>query len=123
MLRDEEKEAMEYWQYIRDTQIYDGYIGQVYSVVLLNLIEKQQKEIEELKEKDDAILAYYDQIYQDGIYTGQKAVEYRIKAKIEELDETLYYAETEEGMAELKDYEYDKAKYGKNILQSLLEKE
>ena len=40
-MTDEEKKAIEYWQYIRDTQIYDGYKGQVYAVELLSLIEKQ----------------------------------------------------------------------------------
>ena len=49
-MSEEEKRAIEYWQYIRDTQIYDGYKGHVYSVVLLNLINKQQKEIEQLNE-------------------------------------------------------------------------
>lgn len=43
-ISDEEKKAIEYWQYIRDTQIYDGYKGQVYAVALVNLIEKQSKE-------------------------------------------------------------------------------
>lgn len=46
-MSDEEKQAMEY---IRDTQICDGYKGQVYAVTLVNLIEKQSKEIEELKD-------------------------------------------------------------------------
>lgn len=48
---EEEKKAIEYWEYIRDTQFYDGYKGQRYAVVLLNLIQKQQMEIEHLKEK------------------------------------------------------------------------
>ena len=71
--------------------------------ILVNLIEKQSKEIEELKEKDDANLAYYDQIYQNGIYTGQKAVEDKIKAKIEEVKDGTFDA--------------------KIVLQSLLKKE
>ncbi len=121
MLSDEERKAIEN---LKGTYWYVGEEGLEENIkIILNLIEKQQKEIEELKEKADANLAYYDQIYQNGIYTGQRAVEDKIKAKIEEYDETLYYAETEEGMAELKDYEYDEAKYGKKVLQSLLEKE
>ena len=75
--------------------------------ILLNLIEKQSKEIEELKEKDDANLAYYDQIYQNGIYTGQKAVEEKIKAKIEELEKEYTGCTTNVF----------------SVLQSLLEKE
>lgn len=96
--------------------------------IVLNLIEKQSKEIEELKEKnrqskmrivqlENEITARIEDVNQ--YYTPND----KIKAKIEEYDKTLYYAETEEGMAELKDYEYDEAKYGKKILQSLLEKE
>jgi hypothetical protein len=54
-----------------------------------NLI-KRNKELEEenieLKNKSDENLAYYDQIYKNGIYTGQKAVEEKIKEKIEELN-------------------------------------
>ena len=46
-----EKEAIEYWKYIRDTQIYDGYKGQVYAVALLNLVEKQQKIIDKMAEQ------------------------------------------------------------------------
>ena len=50
-ISEEEKKAKEYWQYIRDTQIYDGYKGQVYAVVLLNLVEKQEKELKKLKKQ------------------------------------------------------------------------
>ena len=82
--------------------------------ILVNLIEKQSKEIEELKEKDDANLAYYDQIYQNGIYTGQKAVEDKIKAKIEELNNKLKNADEIEAVFIIKQQQ---------VLQSLLEKE
>lgn len=81
---------------------------------ILNLIEKHSKEIEELKEKDDANLAYYDQIYQNGIYTGKKAVEDKIKAKIEEQYDKKSKARLE--MVYL--YRYTIA-----VLQSLLPKE
>ena len=80
MLSDEEREALQYFNTETKTEAMH------YGAVLVKLIEKQSKEIEELKEKDDANLAYYDQIYQNGIYTGQKAVEDKIKAKIEELE-------------------------------------
>lgn len=89
-MTDEEKKAIEYWQYIRDTQIYDGYIGQVYSVVLLNLIEKQQKEIEELKDKNKKLRDKCKEL----IFEKQELTSAlldstpndKIKAKIEELD-------------------------------------
>ena len=85
---------------------------------LLNLIHRYSKEIEELK--DIAETLRKENV---SLYIERRQNENKIKAKIEEYDKTLYYAETEEGMAELKDYEYDEAKYGKKILQSLLEKE
>ena len=47
----------------------------------------------------------------------------KVKEKIEEYNDILDYAETEEGMAELKDYEYDEAKYGRKVLKELLEGE
>ena len=45
----------------------------------------------------------------------------RVKEKIQKYNDILNYAETEEGMTELKDYEYEEAKYGKKVLQELLE--
>lgn len=104
MLSDEEKYAIDYLKiYIeRDVMYENRHYKQIETI--LNLIEKQSKEIEELKEKDDANLAYYDQIYQNGIYTGQKALEEKIKAKIE------YYEKIDNPV-------------GKRVLESLLEKE
>lgn len=66
-------------------------------VIVLNLIEKQQKEIEELKNAD------LTTVYINGVYDGEKKVEDKIKAKIEELKDGTYDA--------------------KIILQKLLEKE
>lgn len=95
---------------------------------LVNLIEKQSKEIEELKEKDTANLAYYDQIYQNGIYTGQRAVEGKIKAKIQECREILYSFEKELELKANKEKYIHKESMNCllsqiSILQSLLEKE
>ena len=89
---------------------------------LYNKIDKLEEENKKLKKvKSDELIInnpwlfeYLNELY---IFKG------KVKEKIEELDEVLYYAETEEGMAELKDYEYDKAKYGKKILQELLREE
>lgn len=44
-----------------------------------------------------------------------------IEKKIQKYNDILEYAETEEGLAEIKDFEYDEAKYGKKILQELLD--
>ena len=92
MLSDEEKKAIAYLKFYieRDVMYEDTHYEQI--TTILNLIKKQSKEIEELKEKDTANLAYYGQIYQNGIYTGQKAVEDKIKAKIEEIGEGTFDA-------------------------------
>ena len=132
MLSDEEKRAIEIIKFLQDKCIQENGTGMmpIYRIddlanaikILLNLIEKQSKEIEELKEKDDANLAYYDQIYQNGIYTGQKAVEYKIKAKIEEYDDkgmTVNLANRSAGKTFQQAVHYEV----KKVLQSLLEKE
>lgn len=120
MLSDEEKEAIEYWQYIRDTQIYDGYKGQVYAVTLLNLTEKQSKKIVKLKEnKEEYIKKLEARKYMFNAETGEVTAipidnnyinKDKIKAKIEEVE-----------------LNYFKANYTINelieILQSLLDKE
>lgn len=88
-MNDEEEILIKKLSYCEQEYEQNGYlsVGKFKAIKqAINLIEKQSKEIEELKEKDDANLAYYDQIYQNGIYTGQKAVEDKIKAKIEEMD-------------------------------------
>lgn len=64
---------------------------------------KRERQLEELKEL--------------------KEPQNKIRDKINELEEIIYYAGTEEGMCELKDYEYDKAKYGIEVLKELLEGE
>ena len=48
--------------------------------IVLNLIEKQSKEIEELKNAD------LTTVYLNGVYDGEKKVKDKIKAKIEELE-------------------------------------
>ena len=47
---------------------------------ILNLIEKQSKEIEELKNAD------LTTVYLNGVYDGEKKAKDKIKAKIEELE-------------------------------------
>lgn len=135
MLSDKEKKAIKevkhfnqltrYWQEEEyEEKEIAGYIG-----IILNLIEKQSKEIEELKqikckldEKNipiETLLAEFERledleddlttVYLNGVYDGEKKVQDKIKAKIEfikSLKEKLYY---EENVI--------------SILQSLLEKE
>lgn len=43
-----------------------------------------------------------------------------INKKINQYCDTIRYAGTEEGMAELTDYEYDKARYGQMALEKLI---
>ena len=53
---------------------------------ILNLIEKQSKEIEELKNAD------LTTVYLNGFYDGEKKVKDKIKAKIEEVSNGTYDA-------------------------------
>lgn len=76
---------------------------------ITNLIEKQQKEIEELKNAD------LTTVYLNGVYDGEKKAKDKIKAKIEEIDEVL------KGQLIEKIRVYFEAQ--KEVLQSLLEKE
>lgn len=86
MLNDEEREALERIDYIQDFIIENGqYNADVndmeYFSKVLNLIEKQSKEIEEVKNAD------LTTVYLNGFYDGEKKVEDKIKAKIEDLKE------------------------------------
>ena len=75
--------------------------------IILNLIEKQSKEIEELKEEYNTKLLSNAGIYQLGFKDGKKSVEDKIKAKIEEKRKVL----TDTNVIII------------DVLQSLLEKE
>ena len=88
-MSEEEKKAIEYWRYIRDTQIYDGYKGQVYAVALLNLIEKQQKELNQEKENSNT---QYHLGFSRGQIEMNKTWEDKIREKIEELKNGTYDA-------------------------------
>ena len=96
MLSDEEKKAIDH---IKESPTYR-------ELILLRVFEKQQKEIEELKqikskldEKNipiETLLAEFERledleddlttVYLNGVYDGEKKVEDKIKAKIEELE-------------------------------------
>ena len=103
MLSDEEKKTMERIDYIQDFIIengqYNADVGDMqYFSRVLNLIEKQSKEIEELNKSDESkeqsSMKYYN-LYKELVD--------KIKAKIEEVKDGTYDA--------------------KIVLQSLLEKE
>ena len=103
MLSDEEKKALERIDYIQDFIIengqYNADVGDMqYFSRVLNLIEKQSKEIEELKEEKGYHLGFID-----GGIAKRYEMENKIKAKIEEVKDGIYDA--------------------KIVLQSLLEKE
>ena len=75
MLSDEEKKAIEWLKKA------DWFSARLYSPTILNLIEKQQKEIEELNKSDESkeqsSMKYYN-LYKELVD--------KIKAKIEELE-------------------------------------
>ena len=120
MLSDEEREALQYFNTETKTEAMH------YGAVLVKLIEKQSKEIEELKTQIDEHV-YYDlggrscgktellRHYKKGYDMNNKFWKDKIKAKIEEIDEVL------KGQLIEKIRVYFEAQ--KEVLQSLLEKE
>ena len=121
MLSDEEKKALERIDYIQDFIIENGqYNADVndmeYFSKILNLIEKQSKEIEELKENNkkltDEYLVQRDLINPD--FLKDYISKDKIKAKIEELNNKLKNADEIEAVFIIKQQQ---------VLQSLLEKE
>ena len=107
MLSDEEKEAIETVKFFKKMKWYSHAFDNGTEIlcedekqdidIVLNLIEKQSKEIEELKNAD------LTTVYLNGFYDGEKKVKDKIKAKIEEVKDGTFDA--------------------KIVLQSLLEKE
>ena len=83
-MTDEEKEAIEIVKGITEDDLLNYWEGpeEPYNAIqtALNLIKKQQKEIEELKNAD------LTTVYLNGVYDGEKKVKDKIKAKIEELE-------------------------------------
>ena len=114
-MTDEEKKAIKeikhfnqltrYWQ---EEEYEEKEIAE-YITTILNLIEKQSKEIEGLKNAD------LTTVYLNGVYDGEKKVEDKIKAEIEELQEDIKYSANPLSI--------DNSKFGIKVLQSLLEKE
>ena len=82
MLSDEEKEALRNFK--SEYETCDHYSSDLIielddAEIILNLIEKQFKEIEELKNAD------LTTVYLNGFYDGEKKVKDKIKAKIDYL--------------------------------------
>ena len=104
-MSDEEKKEYEELKSL----LYTGTISQYGKRKLIEIIEKQSKEIEELKEAD------LTTIYLNGVYDGEKKVQDKIKAKIEELEKLDFGTDlVSQFTANLTTI---------TILQSLLEKE
>ena len=123
MLSDEEKKEYEELKSL----LYTGTISQYGKRKLIDIIEKQSKEIEELK----AISEYREKIIKGlGLKTLPKTItgfrklienndkkwKDKIKAKIEEINKEML---NEENSLEL----FYRKKYCKEVLQSLLDKE
>ena len=105
MLSDEEKKAIEIIKFLQDKCIIENETGMmsIYRLddlakaieILLNLIEKQSKEIEELKDKNktlknlqnDTNRLYIEMIERKNYFEGKlQKLEDKIKAKIEVLE-------------------------------------
>lgn len=133
-MSDEEKKAIEYLKrHIIPCYGRKGTIEFMLNDIVLNLIEKQSKEIEELKqikskldEKNipiETLLAEFERledleddlttVYLNGVYDGEKKVQDKIKAKIEG-----YRKIDEEEFVKQGNFETEIS-----VLQSLLEKE
>ena len=106
-MSDEEKKALERIDYIQDFIIENGqYNADVndmeYFSRIKNLIEKQQKEIEELKVKNKFLNWYFENQKEDFIHKD------KIKAKMEEYEkmkeatkmDTTYYGEKRRSVIE-----------------------
>ena len=112
MLSDEEKKAIDYLQLCYDLSTITNESLSKLGIVL-NLIEKQSKEIEEAEQKER-------KAYIDGTNVAHelcnKKWKDKIKTKIEEINKEML---NEENSLEL----FYRKKYCKEVLQSLLEKE
>ena len=136
MLSDEERKAIEHltkkMEYHKNKPL-DIYVwltlDEHYVRIILNLIEKQQKEIEELKFK----IGNEKTFLQLGEIVGEKKVEDKIKSKIEEIDKKIsqilskYGATNENGFAVINitnindQKKMDQYLMKKMILQEILE--
>lgn len=109
-MSDEEKEALRNFK--SEYETCDHYSSDLIielddAEIILNLIEKQSKEIEELKEGQCCMTIC---LRKDKLFFEDK-----IKAKIEELQEDIKYSANPLSI--------DNSKFGIKVLQSLLEKE
>ena len=109
MLSDEEKEIFKNLKEYMQNSINNGYHKFVYNDLdwdfkCIDCINAIDKVIEELKNAD------LTTVYLNGVYDGEKKVEDKIKAKIEEIDyKMIAHQDVREAV--------------KQVLQSLLEKE
>ena len=88
MLSDEEREAIEWLKRLVKLNKRDN-LDDTFAEILLNLIEKQSKEIEELKDSNNKLYNILQDNKQQTKYSlenNDKKWEDKIKAKIEELD-------------------------------------
>lgn len=134
-MSDEEKEALE----ILNNTEWDGFM-----ITIKKLIEKQSKEIEGLKkikskldEKNipiETLLAEFERledleddlttVYLNGVYDGEKKVEDKIKAKIEEYENKIKKIRSKKLINEPEDtIVITRYAHYISVLQSLLEKE
>lgn len=122
-MTDEENEAIEWLKRLVKLNKRDN-LDDTFAEILLNLIEKQSKEIEELKEKKGYHLGFID-----GGIAKKYEIQDKIKAKIEELKLIADNGANAVRFAMTHDDEVERIQKQKDIsamidiLQSLLEKE
>lgn len=109
----EEKKAIEWLKKA------DWFSARLYAPTILNLIEKQSKEIEEYNNK----LLSNAGIYQLGFNDGKKTVENKIKAKIEEFKKVrdIILKNEKEFNRPMMTYDLKRNDYCEKMLQELLE--
>lgn len=131
MLSDEEKKAIERAKFLINI---DTYLEKEMLINLLNLIEKQSKEIEELKNitksydsflGDEKIVIADKKFFVNGYFQENFVRKDKIKAKIEEFKivrDTILENEKEFNRP-MMIYDLKRNDYCEKMLQSLLEKE
>ena len=113
-MTDEEKKEYEELKSL----LYTGTISQYGKRKLIEIIEKQQKEIEELKNAD------LTTVYLNGVYDGEKKAKDKIKAKIEEYENKIKKIRSKKVINEPEDtIIITRYAHYISVMQSLLEKE
>lgn len=113
MLSDEEREALEILKSFEPDDLVECAIYSQALEKIMNLIEKQSKEIEELNKALMTATLKIEGLKIEAVYDDNYVSKDKIKAKIEELQEHIKYSANPLSI--------DNSKFGIKVLQSLLE--